>query len=168
MKKIVALILMMAPALSSAQGYPPEPADSELIDPEREMQRLGWPMGVWRGVVEPLYDPIGMNRLEPEGYKIEITIRNQSAEIVVTELDGSLRRLDEGETYIYNVDNTVLVSYVNWNGAFVEYQSFALAQIEPDKIKGYVSRVVHNVVVPNNSPWRVIPVYALVELDRVQ
>lgn len=166
MRKLVPFILVFLSSESIAQSFPPEPDGSELIDPQIEMASLGSPTGVWEGSIEPLYDPVGMNREQREGYKMRLTIRDRSAEIIVTESDGQERRLD-GDIYIYQVDNTVLISYVLSNGAFVEYQSLALGQIERNKLKGYLSRVVHNLVIPNSSPWRLVPVYSLVNMERV-
>lgn len=167
MHRLVAVLLVFLSFASAGQAFPPEPDESELIDPQVEMANLGRPIGVWEGSVEPLYDPVGMNRLQREGYTMRLTIRAESAELLIMEADGQPRPLD-GEVYMYQVDNTVLVSYVLANGAFVEYQSLALGQVERNTLKGYLSRIVHNLVVPNSSPWRLVPVYGMVNLERVQ
>jgi len=165
--KLTPVILAFLAAVSLAQDYPVEPGPSEMVDPFEEMARLGKPFGIWQGWIRPIRDPMMLMRNEPEGYQVQVTIRADSAEIMVSEGNGEVRHY-EGEIYIYNAENTVLINYINRNGGgFVEFQTLALSQVEPARMRGFVSRVVHNLVVKPTSPWRVMPVYSEVELERL-
>lgn len=166
MRTFGALALVFLTPASGAQIFPPPPDDSELIDSQVEMARLGSPTGTWEGWAEPIYDMAGINNGGRDRFKLRLVIRIQSAEIYVTEPNGEERILG-GITYKHEVDNTVLLSYVLAANGFVEYQSIALAQIEPDKLQGSVTRLVHNLVIGNKSPWRMIPNYSVVTLERV-
>ena len=165
-RAIILLAVFFSP-LVSAQDHTLDHTHPEYIDPQKEMARLGWPIGMWEGTLEVLYNPYWLDQEKETVQKpdIRIRIREKSAEIHYKDDKGKYFSIP-GEIYIYIRDNTVLVSHVYWNGGFVEYQSFALAQTDPDVIKGYHSRTVHNLVVPSTSDYRVMPSYALVELER--
>jgi len=166
MKKLMIILLCITSVAVLAQSFPQRSTEPQRLDPNEEKARLGWPTGNWEGFVQPLYNPVGLNSDQPGGYKILITIREQSAQVAFIETDGRPHQAFD-ETYIYNVDNTVLLSGVNRNGAFVEYQSIALAQIEPDEMNGYLSRFVHNIVLPTGSRERMMAMYGDVKLHRV-
>ena len=117
--------------------------------------------------MEPLYDPVAaMTRVNPDGHGLRITINGDAVQMAWFEDDGE-RGPWCRESYIYTVEGTTMLNCINRNEAFVEHFSLFLAHVDKNSLAGFVSRGVHNWTVRKTSPWRLVPMYFRIELQRV-
>ena len=63
-------------------------------------------------------------------------------------------------------DGTTLVDYALSTDALTEVWSISLNQFDPTRMKGFVSRTVHNFNLRKSSPWRLFAVYSIVDFVR--
>ena len=165
MRILLLSVLTLFLATVRAQNYPPAPGPADSVDPQQELESLGSLNGDWRGFLQVNYDPVGAYRNRGAGFEIFINISGNHVDVQVYDENRELTPLAV-ENYIYSVEGTAMINTVNRNNGFVENFSIFLAHVDRDRMEGYVSRTVHNYLVRNTSPWRVIPVYGRLIMDR--
>ncbi len=148
------------------QELPPRLSDADYIDAQAELERLGPVDGVWVGTLRPILDPVGGYRDWPEGFPIRREISGEDVALWFIEKGDTLDPFLGDAIHLFAVDGTALVDYIAGNDAFNEVWSMSLNQIEPDRMKGFVLRTVHNFSMRKDSPWRIFPVYSVINLER--
>ena len=166
MKYGVILALVCVAQTGHAQDYPDASTQDDYIDPQQELARIGSMDGTWVGHLNIVYDPNGANREWPDGFPIQIEISGEEIRMWLIEDGGVLDRMPGDAALILNIDGTALVDYFAGNDAYNEIWSISLNQTDPDVLKGFVSRTVHNFAYRKESPWRVFPVYSTIEFKR--
>lgn len=166
MRVLIATVLALISATAIGQQYPDYPGEAETIDPERELESLGTFNGVWDGFLEVNYDPMGFYRDTRAGVRLRIVINDGNVQVQLYE-NGKPVRLAV-ENYIYGVEGTAMINTVNRNDGFVQNFSIFLAHVDRNRMEGYVSLNVHNFLYRRTSPWRIIPVYGRLIVDREQ
>jgi len=166
MRRTAVVFLVSVIQITWAQEPPPRLTQDDFIDASVELERLGSIDGVWVGDLKTRFDPVGANREWPDGFPIRIEIQGDAVGLWNIEEGGVLEPFPGDAVLIFAVDGTALIDYVAGNETFNEIWSISLNHVDPDVMKGFVSRTVHNFAVKKDSPWRVFPVYSVMNLKR--
>lgn len=165
--RLAALLFLFPFALAHAQENVTAPASaSDLINVEEELGRLGSSDGVWVGLIRPTIDTVGAYRQWPDGFPIRIEITGDDVRLWTIERGGVLEPFP-GEAWLaVKGDGTTLIDYALGTDTLTEVWSISLNQFEPTRMKGFVSRTVHNFNLRKSSPWRLFAVYSIVDFVR--
>ncbi len=168
MRVFAFLVVCFSPFMTLADELPALSAESDKVDIAKELEALGSMDGEWVGMFKSLHDPNGANRNEPSGFMMRVIINGEDASLAFIEEGNKIEPFGGNEWLVFAQGGTALINYVAGNGAFTEIWTVSLGQIAPSKLRGYISRTVHNVGLRRDSPWRQFPVYGSIELERVE
>lgn len=166
MRLAAAILIVLVHQSALTQDFPPLTSADDYIDANEEFERLGPMDGVWIGMLKPIHDPVGAYREWPDGFLIQIEIRGDDIGLWFIEEGNVLEAFPGDSVLMFAVDGTALIDYVAGSEIFNEIWSFSLNHVEPDLMKGFVSRTVHNFAIRRDSPWRIFPVYSVIDLER--
>lgn len=164
--KTTFITLLLLTSATLAQSYPPVSTEADYIDAVAEVERLGSLDGTWQGRLTPLHDPVGSQRNEPDGFEIRIEIAGEEAALWYEE-DGRFEPYPGGSILLFADNRAAMIIYVAENESFIETVTFTLSHKTKDEVVAYGSRVVHNVAIRPDSPWRIFPVYSQIDLRRL-
>ena len=168
MKATLVFLLVFVTTSALAQDYPSRLTESDFIDPQQELQRLGSIDGVWEGHLTIVEDPIGANRQFPDGYPIRVAVEGEQVGIWFVEEGGRLDALPGEAWLVFSSEESALLNYVAGSDAFTETWAISLSKTGPDEMDVHILRTVHNFAVRVDSPWRVFAVYASSSFERVK
>ena len=167
MKVTVAILLVLVSSFALAEDkLPPRSSPADRIDAQAELKRLGKMDGVWTATVRPKFDPVGAWRDYPDGFPIRIEIQGEDVKLSVIEKGGVLKPFPGEAVLMIAADGTALINYFSGSKVFNEVWSISLNHVDPNLMKGFVSRTVHNYAVKKESPWRVFAVYSVADFER--
>ncbi len=167
MRAAVLLLAASLYACAAPTEIPPEPTASEQIDPELELAALGSYDGVWEGSFAMVFDPVGAYRDRESPLKLRITIDGTEVDVQYYDEEQTLRPLAY-QNYMQRLPGTALVYCVNGGNGYIESFTIFLAHVAEQRMEGHVSRGVHNYLVRNTSPWRVMPVHGPIVMERLE
>jgi hypothetical protein len=148
------------------EKLPPLSSSSDKIDARAELKRLGQMDGVWIGTVRPKFDPVGASRDLPDGFPIRIEMKGDYVTLSFIEKGGVLKPFPGDAGLVFAADGTALINSIAGSDVVTEVWSVSLNHVDPNRMKGFISRTVHNFGVKKDSPWRVFPVYSVVDFER--
>lgn len=163
---VAAVFGLWSSLVLAEEKLPPLTSSSDKIDARAELKRLGQMDGVWIGTVRPKFDPVGASRDLPDGFPIRVEMKGEDVKLSFIEKGSVLKPFPGDAGLVFAADGTALINYIAGNDVVTEVWSISLNHVDPNRMKGFISRTVHNFGVTKDSPWRVFPVYSVVDLER--